>query len=99
MSDRKVTVYARFKAKEGKTEEVKQALSSLIAPTRREEGCISYDLHQSHDDPSQFMFYETWESKAAIDNHMQTPHIGAVVSRVDELVEQPYEISTWEKLS
>ena len=94
-----ITVYARFKAKEGKTEEVKQALSGLIAPTRAEEGCVSYDLHQSTDDPSQFMFYETWASKEAIDKHMQTPHVSAVVARVDELVETPFEISTWEKLS
>jgi quinol monooxygenase YgiN len=99
MPDKKVTVYARFKAKEGKTEEVKQALLALVDPTRREEGCVSYDLHQSDDDPSQFMFYETWESKQAIDSHMQTPHVSAVVARVDELVEQPFEISTWEKLS
>jgi quinol monooxygenase YgiN len=94
-----ITVYARFKAKEGKTDEVKRALSGLISPTRAEEGCISYDLHQSTDDPSQFMFYETWTTKEAIDRHMQTPHVSALVARVDELVETPFEISTWEKLS
>jgi len=47
MAGRKVTVFALVQAKPGMEETVKQELLALIGPTRSEEECINYDLHQS----------------------------------------------------
>ncbi len=52
---KEVTVLALLKAKPGLEEEVKRELLALQRPTRFEEGCISYDLHRSKEDPSCFM--------------------------------------------
>jgi len=67
---KKVTVLALFKAKPGLEEEVKRELMALQGPTRSEEGCINYDLHQSKEDPSRFMFYENWKSQEDLDKHL-----------------------------
>ena len=37
-----VILTARVKAKETEVDNVKQALGSLVGPTRKEEGCIDY---------------------------------------------------------
>ncbi len=70
-----LTIVARILAKEGKSTLVKEALLKLIAPTRAEEGCIDYILHQDNQNPNLFLFYETWENRDLWQAHMQTPHI------------------------
>ncbi|MEI7534331.1 MAG: antibiotic biosynthesis monooxygenase, partial [Verrucomicrobiae bacterium] len=45
MSAKIVTVVATFQARPGKETELKNALIGLVAPTRKEAGCINYDLH------------------------------------------------------
>ena len=73
-----VILTATVRAKSGQEEAVKEALVSLVAPTRQEPGCLCYNLHQSKSDPTEFMFYEQWASRAAIDAHGKTPHMKAL---------------------
>jgi quinol monooxygenase YgiN len=40
-----ITVVATFQAKPGEENELRAALIGLVGPTRKEAGCISYDLH------------------------------------------------------
>jgi len=93
-----LTVVAAFQARPGKEIDLKNALISLIAPTRQEAGCINYDLHQLPDDPAKFLFYENWQSKAHLDAHMQTPHLKKLIPRVDELCVAFPEIKIWDKV-
>jgi quinol monooxygenase YgiN len=93
-----ITVVAIFQAKPGKEAELKKALISLVAPTRKETGCINYDLHTSPEDPAKFLFYENWTSKAALDAHLQNDHIKALLPCVDELAVGFPEIKIWEKI-
>ena len=70
-----VNVVATIVAKKGHEKEVETNLRGLIAPSRKDPGCISYNLHQSIDDPAIFVFYETWESRALLEAHAKTPHL------------------------
>ena len=71
-----VVLTAMVKAKPGQEEAVKEALLSLVEPTRKEPGCLCYYLHQSKADPTQFMFYEQWASKEDLAAHGKPPHAG-----------------------
>jgi quinol monooxygenase YgiN len=73
---------AMVKAKPGEEEAVKQALLSLVEPTRKEPGCLCYNLHQSKADKAQFMFYEQWASKDALTAHGKTPHMKALGAKL-----------------
>ena len=59
----KLTIVANIFAKAGKIGFVKAELLKLIEPTRAEEGCLNYDLHQDFEDLRHFLFYENWESR------------------------------------
>jgi quinol monooxygenase YgiN len=98
MSANTITVIATFQARPGKEAELKKALIGLVAPTRKEAGCINYDLHASPEDPAKFLFHENWMSKAHLDAHLKSPHIAALLPRVDELCAAFPQISSWVKI-
>ena len=75
MAREQVSVIARAKARPGMEEKLQQAIEEAVGPTRSEEGCINYDLHRSSEDPSEFLLYENWRSKADLDAHLELPHI------------------------
>ncbi|WP_027234635.1 putative quinol monooxygenase [Leisingera caerulea] len=81
-----LTIVANITANPGKTELVKAELEKLIAITRAEDGCITYDLHQDNENPAHFMFYETWESRALWQTHMQAPHLAAYMDATEGAV-------------
>ncbi len=99
MSAKNVTVVATFRARPGKETELKQALIGLVAPTRKEAGCINYDLHASPEDPAKFLFHENWTSKAHLDAHLANAHIQALLPRVGELCVAMPEIKIWEQIA
>ena len=98
MAGKKVTVFALVKAKPGMEETVKQELSALVGPTRAEQGCINYDLHQSLDHEGHFRFYENWTSKELLDRHLQSAHVTRFIAKADQLLAEPPEITLWEML-
>ena len=98
MNAKIITVIAAFQARPGKEKELREALIGLLVPTRKEAGCINYDLHSSPEDPAKFLFHENWTSKAHLDAHLQTTHIQALLPRVNELCVAFPEIKIWEKI-
>ena len=70
-----LTIIANIEAKADKIELVKTALLKLIEPTRLEEGCIQYDLHQDNNNPAQFTFVENWVSNELLQKHLNSPHL------------------------
>lgn len=69
-----LTVIAKIKANQNSLEKVNSELQKLVEPTRNENGCIDYILHQDNDDPSIFIFYENWETSVDLDAHMESEH-------------------------
>jgi len=91
-STKTLTVIAILKAQPGKEAVVKQELLALIPPTRKEPGCINYDLHQDEENPARFIFHETWTSKAHLDAHLARPHLGALMAKAGELLAEPPQL-------
>ncbi len=97
MAGKQVTVVVRLRAKAGMETRVHQELSSLLAPTRREKGCINFDMHQSPNDPALFLFHENWESEEDLKRHFETPHIKRWIHEAEALLAEPLELSLWRK--
>ena len=99
MNAKYLTVVAHVKARPGMERQVRQELLSLVQPSRKDEGCISYALHQSVENLSQFYFHENWTSKECLDRHLQQPYLQAVLARIGQMVADPPQITLWEKIS
>jgi len=98
MVESKVVVVARIKAKPGHENAVKEELLSLVSPTRKERGCLNYDLHQSPEDKTVFLFHETWRSKADLDTHLTSPHIKTLGDKAPNLLDGPPVITLWKQI-
>lgn len=79
-------VVAHITPKAGKDKDLERILLALIAPTRDEEGCISYELHRDIES-GHFTFIEEWTSEAALDEHFETEHIKTALAAFEEFAE------------
>lgn len=84
----KLTVIAKIVAKKDSIEFVKSELLKLIVPTRKESGCIEYNLHQDNEDSAIFIFYETWENSVSLEKHINTDHYKAYVRAVASMIKE-----------
>ncbi|MBC7875909.1 MAG: antibiotic biosynthesis monooxygenase [Anaerolineales bacterium] len=57
-----VSRIGEFKATEGKTDELRDFMLSIIPMILASEGCEACQLFQNQDDPSKFFMIETWDS-------------------------------------
>jgi quinol monooxygenase YgiN len=88
-------VVARIKARSETVSEVRELLSSLVEPTRKEFGCITYELLQNTKDPTDFTFVEEWESEAALASHLASDHLEAIGPKLEPFVAEPPDIRTY----
>ncbi len=94
-----LTVVAEMLAKPGKEEELKAQLVAMVEPTRKEDGCIQYDLHVSTDEAGRFVFYENWTSREHLDRHLASPHLVAFRTVAGDLLAEPARILTYNRIA
>ena len=70
-----IVVVVVAQAKQGRGEEAMAAFQGLAVPTHAEEGCRLFALHRAPGDPERIVLVERWASRAALDEHMTTPHL------------------------
>lgn len=73
-------------------------LKELVGHSRKEAGCVSYELYQQSATPHVFQTVEAWIDEAAANAHMQTPHVAAAISAASPLFAAPPEILAYNKL-
>ncbi len=69
-----VTLIVILRAREGQETLLEAEVRALVGPTRKEEGCLTFDLHRSVDTPGAFLLHEVWATRDAHTEHMHTPH-------------------------
>ena len=77
MNDEHVVLNVHMEAAPGRETDLEHVLRSLVAPTRKEPGCLVYRLHRDPQHAGKFMFYERFASQAALDAHLASPHFQA----------------------
>ena len=81
-----IRIVAKVVADPDSVDQVCSILSDLVEPTRKESGCINYELLQNRTDPSDFTFVEEWETDAAIDAHLTAKHISDALTKLAGLI-------------
>ncbi len=70
-----LNVVATIPAKPETEDAIRAALQALVVESRKEEGCLSYELYESTSVPDTFVTVERWASQEALDAHMSSPHL------------------------
>lgn len=88
-----VTLLVKLQAKSGKEEDLLRELTAMIEPSRKESGCIQYDLNRAPDNREIFWFVEKWASQAALDEHNKTPHYLQLQQTIGDLLEEAERVT------
>ena len=76
-----VHVMARITAQPASADAMRAILVELVAQTRKEAGCLHYELFQQDGASHVFQTVERWRDGAAADAHMATPHVAAAIAK------------------
>jgi quinol monooxygenase YgiN len=93
-----ITLIVLLRAKPGQEVLLEAELRALIGPTRREEGCITYDLHRAVEIPGAFLLHEVWVTREDHRAHTKTPHFMRWDARKDALLASR-EATFWQQLA
>jgi quinol monooxygenase YgiN len=87
------TMIVRLQVKPGMEAKFEGAFSEAVKETRKEKGCIAYDLARDVKDPTRYLVYERWKSLPDLDAHLKSKHITSLLSELKELLAGPPEAS------
>jgi quinol monooxygenase YgiN len=83
-----IAIVAVLTARKGHEQQLREVLLAVVPPSRTEEGCLSYVLHESPENPNQFVFYEAWKDEPALQEHLASSHYNNYRQAAEALVEQ-----------
>lgn len=81
-----VTLIVLLRAREGQETILEAELRGMVAPTRKEDGCLRYGLYRSADTPGALLLQEVWETRDAHTEHIHSPHFLRWNARKDALL-------------
>jgi len=93
-----VTIVVTLRSKEGQEPLLEAELRALVGPTRKEEGCLQYDLHRGLEHPSTYLLHEVWASREHHAAHTRTPHFLRWNARKDSLLVSR-DSTTWHHIA
>ncbi|MDD2088587.1 MULTISPECIES: putative quinol monooxygenase [Pseudomonas] len=89
----------KAKTRPEKAEAFERLFRAYVEPSRQEPGCIEYHMLRDKQDPSLFVFYEVWASKADLDVHSALPHMREFFEQRMDYLERDFDIQLIEMLS
>jgi quinol monooxygenase YgiN len=69
--------------------EFTQTLISMIEPTGKEAGCLSYSLFCDVEDRNRFSLMEEWATREDLDHHIRSHRFGVLLGAMTLLCEPP----------
>ncbi len=68
----------------------------LTDSSRKEDGCITYLISQSLDDPSRFLIFMVWRDADAYHRHAESPYVRAFANEIArEILEKRGASEQW----
>ena len=69
-----VVLAVTWVAKTGREAETTALFSKLTEESRKEAGCVTYQVHRHRTEPRRFFIYEQYKDDAALEAHRNAPH-------------------------
>jgi quinol monooxygenase YgiN len=82
-------VIAEIVSKKEKADELRALMVPFAEIAAKEPGCLVYTLMEVIE-PGRFLTFERWKDKAALDAHMVTPDIKAIVPKLEPVLAKPF---------
>lgn len=83
-----IKITAKHTVKENCADELIKVLKELVAKSRLEEGCISYNLYKDIDNEDTYTIIEEWHDIKSLHNHFQTAHFKTLTEKVKPYIKE-----------
>ncbi|WP_315082071.1 putative quinol monooxygenase [uncultured Clostridium sp.] len=93
-----IKVVAKNFAKQDKMNEIIELYKELVEMTRKEEGCIKYEMYQDEQDARILTMIEEWENRQALDKHLKSEHFTRIVPMLGKLMSKETDMNVYNKL-
>ena len=87
-----------LKSKTESIEIFKSLLLDLVPNSKKETACLQYDLHQSDEEPTIFIFHEVWENEAGLKLHNEQSYLISFFENAKPLLQEAPIVYRTEKL-
>ena len=81
------SLIVKVRVKEGKAAAFEAAFSEAMKQTRKEKGCLRYDLNREKESVLDYVIYERWADLEAVKTHLSAAYIAKLFSLVGELAD------------
>jgi quinol monooxygenase YgiN len=80
-------LFVTIKPKPGKGKDIEAAFAPCIAATKKEAGCLAYELNRDPDDPTTYVMFEKFKSVAALEAHLKSEHTTKLLKALEQLAD------------
>jgi quinol monooxygenase YgiN len=87
-----VFIFARFHAREGKQDALRETILDEIRQARDDYGCLTIGAYASIRDSRLFFIHSRWVDNAAFDAHAETSHTLHFVELAENLIDHPLDV-------
>lgn len=82
---------SKIYVKEDQINEFIEVFRGMVDPTKKENGCIQYEMYQDEENPSTLIVLEQWGSRDDFDNHMKSEHLERILPKMGEFMRKEAE--------
>lgn len=75
-----IVIRFKVKAKPDKAEELRAAFQSVVAPSRKVQGAVHFDIARDVTDPNSFIATEVFEDRAALERQEALAEVQKVIA-------------------
>lgn len=93
-----IKVIAKFFVDQNKIVEFIQLSKELIENTRKENGCIKYELFEDTTKNTIFSIIEEWNDTQTLNTHFNSKHFTEIIPQLELTVTQKIEVNIYTKL-
>lgn len=93
-----IAVYAKCHVQADKVATFCEIANRLVAYSRQDVGCVSYQVGEIVGDTHGFAFVELWQSQADLDLHLTQPHFEQAMSDFEDVLDDELHIELVEIL-
>lgn len=86
------TLMVTIQAKAGQEAKVVSTFAPCVKASRKDKGCILYDLHADPDKPHTYVLIEKWQNLSDLEKHLQAAHTQTLLKTLPELLEGPPDV-------
>ncbi|MDJ0797196.1 MAG: putative quinol monooxygenase [Calothrix sp. MO_167.B12] len=91
-----IVLAGRYKIKPEKRERFLELAQAGVEPTRKESGNISYSFYEEAGVKNSFIYFEEWQSREALAEHLNQPYIVPLLKEFPEMVDGEVDVRIYD---